>query len=313
MSRKSGVTLIVGLFSALCLIGCSKNSNPVTQNNNLGQPDQAALEQMVSQDALFTSDASILNDGSTALAKSAGAFIPKNWARLINVDSVSRTVTFNKIDDTTVIATVTTYIAGQVGIRVKQTPTDTIIYKPLSETFKRNVRFVRITSKIDTTQFHWRLDAVTPMAGGTDSSGITILSVTFFTDSDTLQITDPLNYYLPIRRPMIRWCMPELPQSVTTGFKIQVTVKSTDPDSDIVVAHRPIWFLRAGVYRRASMSLVSSVSNGDGTYTRVYENSWQGAWSGRHEAIVDAITRQSIYDETAPFSSQVWGIPYIVQ
>lgn len=57
----------------------------------------------------------------------------------------------------------------------------------------------------------------------------------------------------------------------------------------------------------------STVSNGDGTFSRVYENSWQGVWAGRHNVMVNAITRQSIFNDTAAFSSQVWGIPYIAK
>jgi hypothetical protein len=98
-------------------------------------------------------------------------------------------------------------------------------------------------------------------------------------------------------------------------FKIQVTIKSADPDSDIVVAHRPLWFSKGCAYGRASMKLLSSISNGDGTFTRVYENDWkwQKAFAGRYSVYVSAITRQSIYDDQTAFSSNVWALPYIVE
>jgi hypothetical protein len=106
-----------------------------------------------------------------------------------------------------------------------------------------------------------------------------------------------------------------LKPNFATQFKVQVTVKSTDPDSDVVVAHRPLWFNTGCAYGRASMKLLSSVSNGDGTFTRVYENDWkwQSAFAGRYSVYVSAITRQSIYDDQAAFSSNVWALPYVVE
>jgi len=104
----------------------------------------------------------------------------------------------------------------------------------------------------------------------------------------------------------------EMAENPAIDFKIQVTLKSSDPDSDVVAAHRPLFFGRGCAYRRGVMSLVSSTPNGDGTFTRVYENKWRGAYPGRYHALVGAITRQSIYDDQAPFSSTLWGIPFIV-
>ena len=56
-------------------------------------------------------------------------------------------------------------------------------------------------------------------------------------------------------------------------------------------------------------------NNGDGTFTRVYENDWkwQSAFAGRYSVYVSAITRQSIYDDQAAFSSNVWALPYVVE
>jgi hypothetical protein len=60
------------------------------------------------------------------------------------------------------------------------------------------------------------------------------------------------------------------------------------------------------------MKLLSSSANGDGSFTRVYESNWKGAYIGRFHIMISAITRVSIYDNLAPFSSNIWGLPYLV-
>jgi hypothetical protein len=106
--------------------------------------------------------------------------------------------------------------------------------------------------------------------------------------------------------------VPELTADINVPIRAQVTVTSSAPDSDFIYVHRS--YFNAGQWQyRAHMNLVSSAPNGDGTFTRLYEISWKGVWLGRHNMLVSAVTRGSILDDTAPFSSQIWGVPFIVQ
>jgi hypothetical protein len=99
---------------------------------------------------------------------------------------------------------------------------------------------------------------------------------------------------------------------LTAPVRVQVAVTISAPDSDFIYVHRP--YLSAGQWQyRAHMNLVSSISNVDGTYHRLYEISWKGVWQGRLTMLVSAVTRASILDDVAPFSSQIWGVPFIVQ
>ena len=100
--------------------------------------------------------------------------------------------------------------------------------------------------------------------------------------------------------------------NINLPLRVQVTVTSSAADSDFVYVHRPYFYAGQWQYR-AHMNLVSSASNGDGTYSRVYELSWKGVWQGRQDVLVSAVTRGSILDDAAPFSSQIWGVPFIVQ
>ena len=48
-------------------------------------------------------------------------------------------------------------------------------------------------------------------------------------------------------------------------------------------------------------------------YERVYEASWETVVPGRHSFFISAVTRSSLFDDEAPFSAQLWGVPYITQ
>ena len=159
------------------------------------------------------------------------------------------------------------------------------------------------------------MTAVSGVQGGTVNGGLIIQNVTFFIDDDTVSVNKPLDSLFQFMQGYRRWGVRELKPNLAAQFMVQVTVISSDPDSDIVVAHRPLWYNTGCAYGRASMKLLSSVSNGDGTFTRVYENDWkwQRAFPGRYSVYVGAITRQSIYDDQAAFSSNVWALPYVVE
>lgn len=313
MRRSIALTFGSGLFFLFAFTGCQKSSQMPTQpsaSTPVAQQDQAAMASIIAQDPLFTADATALSDGDPSLAKTDTAIAARNWGR--KIQSVSRDVTYDQIDDSTVIATVTNTLTGQVWIRVKSTLKDTIINKSLNETIVHKVEFSHVPVPGFTQLRNWKMVAVSGAVGGTANGGITIQNVTFFIGNDTVAVMNPLDSLFQVGHRNVHWGMREFAQNPAMPFKITVTVKSTDPDSDIVVAHRPVWFMSSYGYHRAAMMLVSSVSNGEGTFTRVYESTWQGCGFGRFQAMVSAITRQSVYDDQAPFSSNVWGLPFIV-
>jgi hypothetical protein len=313
MRRSIAVIVGTSLFLLIYLTGCEKSSPMPTQpsaSTPVAQQDQTAMASIIAQDPLFTTDATALNDGDPSLAKTDTAIAAHNWGR--KIQSVSRDVAYDQVDDSTVIATVTNTLTGQVWIRVKSSPRDTIIYKPLNETIVHKVEFSQVPVPGFAQLHNWRMVAVSGAVGGTTNGGITIQNVTFFIGNDTVSVTSPLDSLFQIGHRNVHWGMREFEQNPAMPFSMMVTVRSIDPDSDIVVAHRPVYNFGIFGYHRAPMMLVSSVSNGDGTFTRVYESTWQGCAVGRFEAMVSAITRQSVYDDQAAFSSQVWGIPYIV-
>jgi PBP1b-binding outer membrane lipoprotein LpoB len=302
------------VFTLAFLIGGCKDNNSTEPLAS----DKDAMTEIIANDAFFNLDNIALNDGdpsalqSTSLRKITTGIIPFNWGR--KIQSINRTVVFTEISDTTASAVVTHSWSGLVWIRGIYTPQDTsysIIKKSITETIKRNVKFVR-KDRDSNPRKNWKISEISVLAGGTANSDLMIQKVVFYIDSDTLEITNPLDYFFKVEQKYGSNGLHSVPPGINREFKVQVTLSSTDPDSDFVVAHRPVWVLNNGVYRRNLMTLVSSTLNNN-SFTRVYELSWQGAWAGKHHVMIGVITRRSIFDDLVPFSSQLWGIPYVVE
>jgi len=311
MKKMPFAMLLLGLSSAFWFTGCDKSSSTEPSVS-----DKDALSSIIADDALFSADNVLLNDGDPtttsamySLAKTSTAIIPHNWGR--KIESFSRTIDFAAITDTTAQATVTHTMTGFLWIRGKYSTSDTAVTtvkKPFTETTTRIARFVRI-ARSDNPKRNWKISELSAVKGGTAGSGITINEIRFYAGDDTVIVTDPNNTFLKFAKGRGKF-VPELSVDPNTPLRVQVTVTSTSPDSDFVTAHRPFWYMNKWIYR-APMLLVSSNANGDGTFIRVYEHSWRGVWMGRHNLLVSALTRSSIFDDAANVSSQIWGVPFI--
>ena len=299
MHYKSLISGFAILAVAVAFVGCEKGTTE--PQNSISDQDKNAIIEMMDNDDLFTSDATILQDGDPQMAKSVTGIIPFKWGRKIT--SVNRTRDFQKTEDSVVIVTVTTTISGNVWIRGRYSPQDTFqtFQKPFTETIVRKAKFCRVANTTIPRR-NWMMRNISAAEGGTDNHLITINKVEFFVGDDTLTITNPLEYMMTIERLQRT--------TYNKGFRVQVTITSADT-GNIVVIHRPAALLRS--WTREGVHVVSSQNNGDGTTTIVYEDSWNGCWNGRHHIFVSAMTRQSIFDDNAAFASRLWGIPYIIQ
>jgi hypothetical protein len=299
------------LAAALVLAGCSKSPT---------EPDQGALtsaeidqiKQSIEDDPLFTSDGTVLDDGEDpsfdtgVLGKSATPILPRGWTRKIT--DVERSVEVERLNDTTALATVVHTFTGQIRIAAKYSLQDTaftIVTKNFVQTTSRKIKFFK--NVLD----RWVPREVTAAKGGTQGSQIRIDRVDVLMGADSISITDPNEYFLRLPRFGGRE-IPEFGQS--TPMKVRVVVTSTASDTDFVSLHRPWLMMGPGVFRplHVRMSLVSQTQIGS-SFERVYELSWNAHVSGRHHVFVEAVTRESLFDDAAPFSSQMWGVPYIVQ
>ena len=300
------------LGAGLLLMGCQKE----IAGPEVGEKDLAALRELIASEPLFTSDGMTLNDGdvvsfsSGSLGKVTTPIYPRGWGRKIT--SVSRDVVFDPVSDTVIVATITHTITGEVKIAAKYSLSDTsitIITKPLSETTVRKVKFHRIR-RTDDPKRNWQPREVSGVKGGTQNSQVVINRIVVTIGTDTVNITDPTEYFMKLGRFGGR----EVPTfGSTQAIKVRVTITSTESDTDFVSLHRPGMMMGMN-FRPAHirMQLVQQTVVSSG-FQRVYEHSWNGHFPGRHHVFVSALTRQSLFDDQAPFSSKVWGVPYIVQ
>lgn len=290
------------------LTGCTKNSsNPTgSPGSQLSASDKATLDNLIGQDSLLVGDVASMDDGGpsslAALAKADTAIIPVAWGRTFS--SWVRNKTYNQIDDSTVIATITNALTGKLWIWSKG---GVITQKPITVNTTRNVKFVKSTR--DSTR--WVLRYVSCMQGTTTSTTdvISITDAKFSIGADTVEITAPPKDDYLLVGGSGRYGLHVMGRDLVRKFTVTATVISSAPDSDLVVVHHPNdqW-----ERVRNRMALVSSAQNGDGTYTRVYQFTWHGDFPGRHNILITAFTRKSIYDNQAAVTSEGWGIPYIV-
>ena len=316
--------LAFGIILLVALWGCDHLTAP--DSTQLNDQDMAALKKMILDDPLNTSDPYVLNDGSQpsfsigSLGKTETAFIPVTWGRTIT--SFNRDIQFTSVNDTTTIATLTHTLEGTVFIVGKYSATDTsrtTIKKPFTETTIRNIKFYKRandTRTTDSTRKGWRPTEVSASKGGTKNSLVTITKLEVTVGTQTIVITDPTEYYMKLFadgrgvKPMIFSFASKQP------VKVRLTLTSADPDTEWVAVHRPAMLmgLRPEMVKpvQERLKLVSQSQNG-ASYERVFEGSWDAVFMGRQSFFVSALTHSSLFDDTAAFSSQIWGVPYITQ
>lgn len=313
------VVFIVAL--AFAISGCAKSI--MGPEATIDKQDLSELQQLIKEDPQFSGNTETLNDGEPVqFGVQSGNTIavkiyPRAWGR--RIISTTRDVQYETVNDSTVIATITNTIKGDVIIIAKSSPQDTVIKKitkPFTEVTTHKLKFYHLV-RADSTKRHWRPSEISAVKGGTEGSLVTINKVEVTVGTNSYTITDPTNYFMKVKYGFGR-LLPIL--TPNQPIKVHVTLTSSDPDTDWVSLHRPP-MISMDMMRgftpikplHIKMTLVSQTQVG-AAYERVYEYSWSNhGFGGRHTVFVDALTKGSLYDDTAPFSTQLWGIPYIVQ
>lgn len=285
---------------AVLLWGCQSSTEPV-------EDKYTVFQDLIASDPLFTNDAALLAGDqdvpTVSLMKTNTAIIPLVWGR--RVTGGSRSVSFQELADSVVIATITGTITGNVRIAALDSVGDTtltLVSKPFTETLTRKVKFYRIANT-DRIRDNWRMRDISALKGGTTNSLITIDQLQAIFGTDTLTVTDPNEFYLRFAGFAGRH-LPSI--GTTTPAKVRITITSTESDTDFVMLHR------AGLLRPVHVRTTLVSQTGSGPYTRVYEFSWNSHVTGRHHFFVSAVTRNSLFDDVAPWATQLWGFPYLV-
>ena len=304
---------------SIFMFGCKNTVNAPTpgtnSQSNLSTPDQQAMSQIADQDSVVASFDPNYNESQTDnfLGKTNDGITPYFvWQHVI---LTNKTYDFTTVGDSVYLKLTKTY-QGVLNIAASTQDTttrpDTIITKNFKTTLVMQILFQRVDST-DNPMLNWKLAGVSLVSGGTTNSDFKINSVTltFARNDSTIKIDDPTNFFIN-RSYRWRWghrC-PEfhLDDTVT----VSVEVQSPNNDTNFVTLTYGANFF--GLHRnKVMLDLVSQTQSGGG-YIEVYKKTFNVRnYYGYFSAVLNAFTRQSIYDDSAPVESNTWGLPYKVR
>lgn len=313
------LALTAGLF---VLAGCgSQNPVATSRTDPAAQYASAAGVQTQVQAAPDDFETTTYDDGTAAkpamaLAPSSvsklglpttdAAIEPAFWFRHIEQHARHIDVTFEHPDTATVVAnvTVTDRLTGTFNVVTRPDTVDgTVIpsrwiQKPLADTALRYARFVRHKVNDATADgqsedaedgYHdgwspWRLAALSGHKTDSDHGTRQITSVRIQAGTFDSTYTDPL--VLADRASLAR---------IPASTPVTVTATTADP-TDVLV-----------LYTRWGRQRMHAVS--PGTWQASFLSSSEG---GLRHVAVNALAHGTLFDDAAPYDSQVWGLPLVV-
>jgi hypothetical protein len=306
---------------SLLVVGCTKND--VTGLGDELAPANVTSEQtarielaksddFVQNDEITITDLDVQPTDYGTVGKVSANVTPLRWGRFVT--SVVRTALDTVYaGDTIAVVHVHKEISGLLRIRAMNGVGDTVtIEKPFVDNADRKVLFKRVDRNTKRYWLNWLPVASSLVKGGTSDEKIAIKELKLKTPSDSVTIVDPLTYFLRYR--WLRWynrgenAVPELRGG--DPVTVRVTLESASPDTDVVV-------LRCGATqfqrKRIRMQLVSEQVLPNGRYQRQFECSWFVHFhTGYFHAAVDAMTRETLFDDAGPYAVSWWGVPYRV-
>ncbi len=319
LNTKSLFLLFISI-TILILTGC--NNSPTGPQQAQSTADQQAMLKVIESDSAVASFTPNYNEESAMniIGKTSVAIYPFQVGQKMRL--VSKNFTYTMVGDTA-FGTYTATFEGVLYIEASYDSTtrtqDTLIQKPFTTVITRKVILLKLNnSRYDTTNFDWRVLAISLPSGGTLNSNIQITKLTMYMpDGSVVIINDPNDYYL-MRGQMggkmhghRGWgMMPDFlhDQKVT----IQATVSSAYADTDFVTLTHGARL--DGMNRqKLELHLVSSTPSGSG-YVKVYEGTFvTHSFPGFSTAVINAFPRQVIYDDSTPVEADTWGVPYFIE
>jgi len=324
---KTKMNLLKRSFVLLAFIGltflvtdCSDSvTNPASINNqsNLPTMDKEAIKTIAEQDSAVSSFDQNYTENQTDnfLSKTGSEIAPFFvWQHVIQTD---KSYDFNVVGDSVYVKVTKTFqgvlniIASTQGPGTKP---DTIVTKNFNSVMVRQLLFQRIDST-DNPFDNWKLEGISLVSGGTTTDNFIINKLTVtLSDTSNFEITSPEDYFISRGDKWYKWNKwHHFPECGTRdSVTVSVEVYSAYADTDFVsITYGANFF---GLHRnKIKLELVSSTSSGSG-FTKVYQRTFRfGKYHGYYHAVLNAFTRQSIYDDAAPVESKSWGFPYKVR
>jgi hypothetical protein len=315
MKRHLGIAL--GLVVAIAAIsGCSKSTKPAALLGSSGGNNGATAVDIAQTNDAVAANPGLINENqytTTAqmpMVLGAGglsAIRPIYWWRTI--DSTARVVTFvyGDLDSlgrpTTAVATVHKHFTGKFNIVAGDTgttgrPADStlhIVRKPLDDDWTRQLMLRRFLVPAHSTSdsaardtvphYIWRVVGTSGVTVTSANATTQILSLRIQAGARDTTITDPLQLR---RLHRILWIPADTPVTVTVN---------TGRADDIVVLYHG--------FERSRFT-----SNGDGTFTKTFADL---DFPGLRHFGVNAFSKGTLTDDSAPYDSKAWVLPFGVR
>ncbi len=245
-------------------------------------------------------------------------------------------------DSTTALGTLVQKYQGTMIISGSfQVPTiginsrvDTTITKTFYTTITRMIEFKKV-GHIGVDSSDWKITAVSLPNGGTTGDNIIISKLTLTTQDGTEVVIDSPNTYFfkvgaynsagienedndnhgfeaelnasgHLWKNLLTWYRKNQPVTLT----LEILSKSSDPDY-LTLTYGAM--MNGSSRIKNKFNLVSSTQEGI-YYRKVYECNWNThSNSVRMHAVINALTRTSVYDTNSAIEEKTWGIPYRVR
>jgi hypothetical protein len=309
--------VIFSLISILWLFGCSEHKNNIVESQ-ISPDDQQSFEKIADNDESIASFEPNYNEQQAmelALGKITTSIYPiKVGQKMIRI---SKNLEM-QVNGDTAIGILTKTFNGTLYIAASYNPEKTRVDSIFQKTFT-----TIITSKIIFVKFantrrmidNWKIAAISLPEGGTETGNIEITRLTVnLSSGEMLEVTSPNDYFLFRNQNFMhqgRWkIFPMLEKGDSATLRLEV--KSMYPDTDFVTL--TYGADHSGFNRsKKKFDLVSQTFDGL-FYNKVYERSYKThQWGGYFNAVINAIPRQVIYDNTTPVEIKTWGLPYFVR
>jgi len=319
--RNMSYLLVVGMAAMLALGGCKKDDGGTPQDFSSDQEYiQYAVTSIDSVAEFSSSEAVIDDDGEKEFEYSEGfgkiseveyPITPLRWGR--RVLSVSKSISVEIQGDSIAIATINKTIAGNLiilAIKDSGGVQDTVrVTKPFSDTAVRKVMFRRV-ARLELRRLNWMPVAISLGEGGSPTSDFSIDSLQVVTPRDTFVITDPLNTWLRLGYRRMRDEIAHIRPS--DSVQIRVTLTSQNADTELVALRWGVG-LGDGRHYRKRLPLIQQTDVG-GAHVRVFGRTFLGhQHEGRFNAVIDALSYGTLYNDTTAYSNKFWGMPYVMR
>jgi hypothetical protein len=277
--------------------------------------DEAALLKITDDDSSLSSFDPNFDEGSEMefLGKINTDIYPFRVGHHMKLTSRILNITF---EGDTAYGVLTKTFDGVLFIKGSYDPNavnpDTLIKKTFNSTVTRNIVFIKIANTPNRLR-NWKISAISLPEGGTQSTNIDITKLTaFLPNGDTLVINSPNDYYL-VRNWGQWWRWHNVPVINNGGeVLLRVELNSAYADTDFVTL--TFGADRNGMHRlKKKFELISSNPNGN-VYEKVYEQSFVvHQFPGFFHAIINAMPKQVVNDDSTPVEMESWGVPYFVR